>query len=55
MTKKWMNCLAVSLIFVVVALSSFGVAGATQQCGSTPVIKSIWPALIELDPYKKWT
>jgi len=50
MTKKWMKRLAVSLILVVVALSSFAVAGATQDC-STLTIKSIWPALVELDPY----
>jgi uncharacterized repeat protein (TIGR01451 family) len=50
MTKKWMNCLAVSLILVVVALSSLAVAGTTQDC-STLTIKSIWPAIIELDPY----
>jgi hypothetical protein len=50
MTKKWMNCLAVSLILVVMALSSFSVAGTTQDC-STLTIKSIWPALVELDPY----
>ena len=50
MTKKWMKCLAVSLILVVVALSSFAVAGTTQNC-STLTIKSIWPALVELDPY----
>jgi len=46
-TTLWSVVLALAII-------STGFSGETAQagsCGSTPVIKSIWPALIELDPY----
>ena len=42
------------LVILALAIISIGFSGATAQagsCGSTPVIKSIWPALVELDPY----